>query len=177
VEGGYRAFVTFDPLSDETEGALFGRFWTWFRGLRAMAHDQGATFAAYCFWAHAENAAMNRAAELGGAGAPAREELDAFRVASRPEWFDLHAIAKALIQTDGPLGLKALARTAGFTWRDENPSGEASMAWYEEASTPGGDGARRRILEYNEDDCRATRALREWINAGARSLPGRDEID
>jgi predicted RecB family nuclease len=176
IESGYRAFVTFDPLSDETEGALFGRFWRWFSEMRALAHGHEASFAAYCFWAHAENAAMNRAADLGGAGAPSRAELDDFRVASPPEWFDLHAVAKSLVQTDGPLGLKALARTAGFAWRDENPSGEASMAWYEEATTPGGDGARRRILEYNEDDCRATRALREWMNAGAKLLPGRDEI-
>ena len=31
--------------------------------------------------------------------------------------------------------------------------------------------ARRRILEYNEDDVRATLALRKWLDGPARSIP------
>ena len=90
----------------------------------------------------------------------------------------MHAVVKSQIQTEGPLGLRSLAGGAGFSWRDPNPSGEASMSWYEIAC---GDGApaeasRRRLLEYNEDDCRATLALRDWLNGPARALPHRDSV-
>jgi predicted RecB family nuclease len=74
--------------------------------------------------------------------------------------------------------LKQLAASAGFEWRDENPSGEASMLWYEVA-TRGDDiealVSRQRILDYNEDDCRATKSLRDWLNGAAKSLAHRDD--
>jgi predicted RecB family nuclease len=178
VETGYRAFVNFETLDDESESILFGEFWRWFCDLRERVERAGATFAAYCFWAHAEDGAMNRAVLTGAQGTPSREDLDAFRGCEPPQWIDLHSVAKGLVQTDGPLGLKSLAGAAGFTWRDAHPSGEASMTWYEEAVGNDPDAsraARRRLLEYNEDDCRATAALRAWINSTARTLPSRDE--
>jgi predicted RecB family nuclease len=52
------------------------------------------------------------------------------------------------------------------------------MLWYEVASADDADVAlasRQRILEYNEDDCRATKALRDWLNGPARNLPHRDD--
>jgi len=120
---------------------------------------------------------MNRAV-ANATTSPLRAELDAFRSRTPSEWIDLHDVAKRQIQTDGPLGLKVLATTAGFAWRDENPSGEASMVWFEEAraDTAEGAAARQRILEYNEDDCRATKALREWILAEVPHLPSRHEV-
>ena len=55
-------------------------------------------------------------------------DLDEFRTTRPAQWIDLHEQRQAQIQTEGPLGLKMLARAAGFDWRDDNPSGEASMA-------------------------------------------------
>jgi predicted RecB family nuclease len=52
------------------------------------------------------------------------------------------------------------------------------MLWFEMASDLDLDTSatyRQRILEYNEDDCRATRALRLWLNGPARELPHRDD--
>jgi predicted RecB family nuclease len=51
------------------------------------------------------------------------------------------------------------------------------MLWYEVAVSDTDDAvqSRQRLLEYNEDDCRATRALREWLNGPAKSLPHRDD--
>jgi predicted RecB family nuclease len=49
------------------------------------------------------------------------------------------------------------------------------MRWFEAAR--GDDDVtswRQRILEYNEDDCRATQALRDWLNGPARDLAHRD---
>ena len=36
--------------------------------------------------------------------------------------------------------------------------------------------SRARILEYNEDDCRATKALRDWLNGPAKALAHRDDF-
>jgi predicted RecB family nuclease len=51
------------------------------------------------------------------------------------------------------------------------------MRWYEIATGEGDDAlaSRQRILDYNEDDCRATAALRDWLNGPARRLPHRDD--
>jgi predicted RecB family nuclease len=178
VTQGYVSFGCFDHLDHQAEASIFQDFWTWFSQLRDSAHAAGASFAAYCFWAQAEDGAMNRAAGHSVEVGPTRDALESFRHHEPPEWVDLHEVAKRQIQTDGPLGLKVLAKCAGFSWRDENPSGEASMTWYEEATASSDDlahAARQRILEYNEDDCRATYALRAWLNGPARELPHRDE--
>ncbi len=175
---GYRAFVRWGELTAEAEAHVFCEFWTWFDDLRHRCREQDLTIAAYCFWAQAEDGAMNRAVATAIEGGPTVAELDSFRRSSPPQWIDLHEEAKRQIQTEGPLGLKQLAGAAGFQWRDVNPSGEASMLWYEVARADDGPTAlasRQRILEYNEDDCRATKALRDWLNGPARALPHRDD--
>ncbi|HSN02876.1 MAG TPA: TM0106 family RecB-like putative nuclease [Acidimicrobiales bacterium] len=175
---GYRYFVNWDELDADAEAALFARFWAWFDALRTTCREAGLSLAAYCFWAQAEDGAMNRAVAAPLASGPTIEDLREFREAQPRQWVDLHALAKAQIQTEGPLGLKLLATGAGFNWRDPTPSGEASMAWYEVArgSGPVADASRQRILDYNEDDCRATKALRDWLNGPARLLAHRDEV-
>ena len=177
VESGYRAFVEWGDLNAASEAAVFAAFWRWLSGVRETCALQGRTFAAYCFWAQAEDGAMNRAVESPLDGGPTREDLRAFRDSTPAQWIDLHEQAKGQLQTEGPLGLKQLAVAAGFRWRDANPSGEASMLWYEEATRGGSerDAARTRLVQYNEDDCRATKALRDWLNGDARTLPHRDD--
>ena len=178
VDEGYHAFVSFAPLTDEVEAQVFRDFWTWFADLRARTHAQGKTFAAYCFWSHAEDSAMDRALSHQGEGGPTKADVDAFRQARPSEWIDIYAVVREQIQTDGPLGLKQVAPAAGFAWRDEAPGGEASMSWYETAVGDDPDAApaaRNRLLAYNEDDCLATRALRDWLNGPARQLPHRDD--
>jgi predicted RecB family nuclease len=175
---GYTTFVEWGELTREAEARNFAAFWTWLTNLRQICATQGRSFAAYCFWAQAEDGAMNRAVATTVDGAPTVQDLNEFRQLSPPAWIDLHDLAKVQIQTEGPLGLKQLAASAGFRWRDVNPSGEASMLWYEVA-TRGDDAeavtSRQRILDYNEDDCRATKSLREWLNGPAKSLAHRDD--
>ena len=178
VTEGYTAFAQWGELTRESEARNFAAFWTWLSDLRRTGEAQGRSFAAYCFWAQAEDGAMNRAVAEAIDGGPTQRELNEFRQESPKVWLDLHEIAKEQIQTEGRLGLKQLAASAGFQWRDVNPSGEASMLWYEVAT--GVDDAaamasRQRILDYNEDDCRATKSLRDWLNGSAKSLAHRDD--
>lgn len=60
-------------------------------------------------------------------------------------------------------GLKTLAKYLGFKWRDSNPSGAASVEWFHRWVDSGDPDIRQRILDYNEDDCRATRYLLDGI--------------
>jgi predicted RecB family nuclease len=177
LNAGHVAFAEWGELTAESESANFSQFWSWLSGVRRLCEEQGRTFAAYCFWAQAEDGAMNRAVSTPLEGGPTRVDLDRFRQTSPREWIDLHDLAKEQIQTEGPLGLKQLAVAAGFKWRDVNPSGEASMLWYELAlgESPEARTSRQRILDYNEDDCRATKALRDWLNGEAKLLAHRDD--
>ncbi len=178
VTPGYRAFVEWGELDHNAEARIFRDFWSWLSEIRETCRTQGRTFIAYCFWAAAEDGAMNRAIAAPLSGGPRLEDLVAFRHADPPVWVDLHDQAKRQIQTEGPLGLKQLAVAAGFHWRDANPSGEASMVWYETAcrdDSPEALESRQRIIAYNEDDCRATKALRDWLNGPARTLAHRDD--
>ena len=54
-----------------------------------------------------------------------------------------------------------------FSWRDAHPSGAASIEWFHRWIELADPAIRQRILDYNEDDCRATRVLRD----GLENLP------
>jgi predicted RecB family nuclease len=177
ADDGYHAYAQWGELTRESEARLFADFWRWFDDLRGRVLAAGLSFRAYCFWAQAEDGAMDRAVASAWTDGPRAEDLAAFRAVSPSQWVDLHALVREQIQTEGPRGLKTLAGAAGFTWRDPTPGGEASMLWYEVARGEGEDAeaARRRLLAYNEDDCRATRVLREWLNGPARHLAHRED--
>lgn len=87
-----------------------------------------------------------------------------------PERFvDLYRYVRDnFVGVDG-LGLKVVAtRGAGFAWRDEDPGGLQSQEWFNDAidgaDEAAREAARRRVLEYNEDDVRATLAVRDWLS-------------
>ncbi len=59
--------------------------------------------------------------------------------------------------------IKTLATYLGFSWRDTDPSGASSIEWYHRYVESGDVGIKQRILDYNEDDCVATRVLLDGI--------------
>jgi len=59
--------------------------------------------------------------------------------------------------------IKTLAKYLGFSWRDKNPSGAASIEWFDKWVKSRDPSDKERILLYNEDDCRATRVLLDGI--------------
>lgn len=59
--------------------------------------------------------------------------------------------------------IKTLAKHLGFVWRDTHPSGAASVEWFDRWCREHDPAVKQRILDYNEDDCRATRVLLDGI--------------
>ena len=64
-------------------------------------------------------------------------------------------------------GLKAIAKSLGFKWQQDDVSGVGSMALYESFVTSGGtdQNSKDKIIIYNEDDCFATMHIYDWVMA------------
>lgn len=64
--------------------------------------------------------------------------------------------------------IKTLAKVLGFSWRDTDSSGAASIEWFNKWIETREPQIKQRILDYNEDDCRASRCLLDGIKAMAQ---------
>lgn len=154
--GRYHEFSSFTELDDAGERELARRAMSW---LHDFVGDSDALVFHYSDYevvrlqrlAADDDALMQWAVDFAGS-----HFVDLFR-AVRQHFFGA-----------GGLGLKVVATAgAGFHWRDDDPGGLNSMRWFEEAvHAPTEDAraqARTRVLEYNEDDVKATWQLRRWL--------------
>ena len=92
----------------------------------------------------------------------AEEKLEGFF--SHPNVIDLYSIVCK--STDWPLSsysVKDLAVYLGFSWRDKSPPGVLSIQWFNEYLEGEDPAVFQRIIEYNEDDCRATMVLKDAL--------------
>ncbi len=170
---GYRAFVTWEPLPSDDEARSFAEFWSWFTAVRHRAAERGLSFRAYCYNELAENRWMIASAErfAGKPGIPPVEEVREF--IGSAEWVDVFATVSEQFLSPRGKGLKVIAPNAGFAWRDAEAGGENSMRWYRDAvgmdGEPPVEQQRERLLQYNEDDVRATCVVRRWMSSEAVS--------
>jgi predicted RecB family nuclease len=90
---------------------------------------------------------------------------DVERLFEPPRAVDLYGdvVLKATEWPTRDHSIKTLAKYLGFTWRDAHPSGAASIEWFDRWCRERRPEIRQRILDYNEDDCRATRVLLDGI--------------
>lgn len=72
-------------------------------------------------------------------------------------------VLKATESPTRDYSIKTLARYLGFDWHDTQPSGAASIEWFDQWIKTGDPEIKKRIVDYNEDDCRATRVLLDGI--------------
>lgn len=154
----YVHFARFDDLSEATEHDLAVRAMSWLRDL-ADGPDRIAVF-------HYSRFEVAKIIEL----AEARPDpvLDWARSYAEESFVDLYELVRNNFFGVGGLGLKVVAtKGAGFSWRDDDPGGLNSQRWFLEAVH--GENAevrhlaQQRVLEYNEDDVRATAAVRTWL--------------
>jgi len=182
VTPGYRSFVTWDRLPSPAQGAVFGAFFDHLMQVRAAAAARGLSFAVFCFGKAAEERWMLGLARryAGTAGVAAERAVATFCASA--QWIDLLLEIRRQFVLPGSLRLKELAGEIGFAWRDPEPGGENSLAWYRAAigADDGGSTEQRpapdnpmaqRLLRYNEDDVQATFALRRWLSARLTRLP------
>ncbi|MDF0552108.1 TM0106 family RecB-like putative nuclease [Kamptonema sp. UHCC 0994] len=59
--------------------------------------------------------------------------------------------------------LKPIARWMGFEWRDAKANGAQCVCWYDEWLKTGDRAFLDAIVRYNEDDCRATYHVKDWL--------------
>jgi len=59
--------------------------------------------------------------------------------------------------------LKTIARWLGFEWREKEASGAKCIYWYDQWLETGDRSLLECIQSYNEDDCRATRKVKDWL--------------
>lgn len=80
---------------------------------------------------------------------------------------DLQAwVQRSVVLPIESYSLKNIARWLGFQWRLPDANGAQSIYWYSQWLET----RERRYLEhsliYNEDDCRATHRLKDWLSQG-----------
>ena len=91
------------------------------------------------------------------------EELEALFHPTRAVDLYFDVVLKATEWPTRDFSIKTLAGYLGFEWRDTHPSGAASIEWFHRWIETRDPEVRQRILDYNEDDCRAMRVLRDAL--------------
>lgn len=77
---------------------------------------------------------------------------------AHPNVIDLYTdvIRKNTVWPLYDLSIKTIASYLGFSWADSNPSGAASIQWFDDWVESNDPAILQRILRYNRDDCIAT---------------------
>lgn len=162
----HKAFANWDK-TDDGEARIFAEFWEHITSMLGKAAANRWGYRAYYF-SHHEPTTFKRLARkhAGKPGVPSEAEVEAYF--DRREVNDLRKIVETqFIWPTTSHSLKELAKWVRFCWRDDDPGGGNSMAWYAEAvGNPDPDVReenRTRLLEYNADDVSAQVAIRDFI--------------
>ena len=157
----YQAIASWTQPTPATEAELAAELWELLTGLARVAADHDDKLLVY-HYTGIEAAKFRQAVTASDdPRLPTLPELNDF---IDEHFVDLHGIVKRnYVGFDG-LGLKQVAAAAGFRWRFDGAGGLQSTDWLSEFQRTGSEELRSRILEYNEDDVRATLVVRERIN-------------
>lgn len=79
-------------------------------------------------------------------------------------FYDIHkSVVDSVTLPIESYALKHIARWIGFDWRDEGANGAQSICWYNAWLDTCDRTYLNAILRYNEDDCRATYRIKDWL--------------
>lgn len=173
----FDAFVNWDK-SEDGEARVFADFWAHIAKSREYAKTRKYAYRLYYYTDH-EPSAFKRLAvrHAGKPGVPTVEEVTEFF--KLKEVIDLYAVlVEQLVWPTESVKLKEVAKWVRFSWRDSDPSGDNSLAWYRDAVDHEDEVVRednrQRLLEYNEDDVTAQVAIRDWLTRlGEARHPGK----
>jgi len=144
----YEAFFA-DEAVEEAEHDAFAQAWAY-----VQEHSDAVVY----YYSHYERTIWR---QLARSYPEIASEEDVVALFEEDRFVDLYTdvVKSRMVWPTYSLSLKMLATFLGFNWRDTDPSGAGSIQWFHQWVETGDDVIRRRILEYNEDDCRATRVL------------------
>jgi len=150
-------FVYFfaDALTPEEERRAFSGAWEYI---------QGSQPSALYFYSKYERTIYRNLAER-YPEVCTRSQIDELFACERSVDLYNDVVKKATEWPTKDYSIKTLAQYLGFEWKDAHPSGAASIEWFYRWNESRDPEIRKRILEYNEDDCRATRWLVDGIKA------------
>lgn len=176
VQSQYYAFANWDRTSDG-EARIFAEFWAHVTHMREQAKRNRWGYRAY-YYTHHEPVAFAKLAErhAGKRGVPTVSEVEEFF--GHKDVIDLHPLlSKQMVWPTESMTLKDLAKWVRFSWRDEDPGGGNSLAWYADAVDHPDEEVRQanreRLLQYNADDVASQVAIRDWISRlGEAREPG-----
>ncbi|MFH1562183.1 MAG: TM0106 family RecB-like putative nuclease [Nitrospirota bacterium] len=154
--GNKERFVNFTAteISTEAEKEIWQKFWKY---IESLPQDDYAVY----YYSHHEKTTYKKLQKR-YSDVISIEKVENFF--ANPNVIDLYKLVQK--QTDWPVGsysLKALATYLGFKWRDETPSGALSIQWFNNYLETKDESILKRILEYNEDDCKATMILKDAL--------------
>ena len=157
-KNGLEKFIYFlaKENSVNAERLAWQNFWEY---IKELPKDQYAVY----YYSHHEKTTYKKLQEKYPDIITAQEVESFF---DHPNVIDLYQIVTKY--TDWPLSsysLKDLATFLKFKWRDETPSGALSIQWFNKYLENHDQGTLKRIIEYNEDDCKATMILRDGLAA------------
>lgn len=161
----YVEFSDFSELTDAAERRLAAGAMAW---LQQLVESAEGTVRVY-HYSRYEVLRIQRLAET-----YPREPFLWASAFAQEAFVDLFEVVRSHFFGTYGLGLKQVAHAgSGFSWRDDNPGGLNSQSWFADAVHAESEAARselvQRVLDYNEDDVRATYALRNWLRDGAIS--------
>jgi uncharacterized protein len=145
----YKAFAAEDPAD---EGRAWAEFCDFIEGYA------GTPIYHYGWY---ELDAIRRLSAKHGISRKAAEALDPANM------IDLNRVVQRCVIF--PLyfySLKDVAKHLGFRWRASDASGANSVLWFQEWCDRKDPALFRKIVEYNEDDVRATALLKDWLVSG-----------
>ncbi len=148
VPGSEPVFHSFFADSEKDEGKAWEKFMEF---MESRAHLNVYHYGWY------EIDVMRRMKSLYGMPESVEKQLEA-------RFIDLLTKMRDTIIFPMPFySLKDIAKFLGFAWRTKDASGLDSVLWYEDFLVDGDPKAKQKIIDYNEDDVRATWFLKKWI--------------
>lgn len=154
VENGKEQYHAFFAASPEKEGEMWREFVSFIeRHLDVPVYHYG--------WFEQE--VVQRFMAKYGISALAKEALE------RNMMDVLEVLRPAVVFPLSFYSLKDIAAYLGFRWRSDDASGANSVLWFEEWLKKKQQKMMQKILEYNEDDVRATYHLKRWLKEHASS--------
>ncbi len=166
----YLAFSCFEDLDDATEAALAARAIGWLDD--AVRAEPGCVIVHYSDYEKVHLRRFGRRSTPAGS----RTAGQVNHLLASGCFLDLFTVMTRHFFGTAGLGLKAVAQAGpGFHWRDAEPGGLNSQVWWDQAAHDADpqlrESAARRVLDYNEDDVRATYALRHWLRRCQPAAP------